>query len=45
MGMVVSKADSYKDAFGFPSTVETPDLTLNDTFNTSLAGESILKSV
>ncbi len=41
MGMVVSKADSYKDAFGFPSIVET----FNDTFNASLSGENILKSV
>lgn len=45
MGMVVSKADSYKDAFGFPSIVETPASTFNDTFNASLSGEDILKSV
>lgn len=45
MGMVVSKADSYKDAFGFPSIVETPASTFNDTFNASLSGENILKSV
>ncbi|KAF5704501.1 nuclear membrane fusion kar5 [Fusarium mundagurra] len=45
MGMVVSKADSYKDTFGFPLIVETPASTFNDTFNASLAGENILKSV
>jgi hypothetical protein len=45
MGMIVSKADSYKDAFGFASMVETSDSTINDTFNTSISGKNILKSI
>ncbi|KAF4340412.1 nuclear membrane fusion kar5 [Fusarium beomiforme] len=45
MGMIVSKADSYKDSLSFVSVVKTPAAALNDALNMTLPRDNIPKNL